>query len=235
MSDADLNRDLRLADRLGQLPQPALPAGLAARIVANATRLPQDRGEPAEEQAPVAAPPEHRRWRWLPHAIGTAIAASVVAALFLQQGSVDPAPQAAAPQIVQQAPAPLPQVKPESPTAAPSREPERFASTAPTLAPKPKAVKEPGKLSPSPEPTPAPSTAQPHQDQTPELATEQNPPGSEGPTLQAYGPPASDDRGAPMLQSDPSSGLGISGTASPSVPAPAPSRPGRGSTTMPRF
>lgn len=236
MSDADLSRDLRLTDRLGQLPQPALPAGLAARIVANATRLPQDYDEPAEEPAPAALPQRRNRW-WLPHAVGTAIAASVAAALFLQQGSVDPTPQAAATRIVRQAPAPLPQVQPESLAAAPSHELERIASATPAAAPKPKTVKQSGKPSPgpSPEPAPAPSAAPSSQEQTPELAVEQKPPAGEGPTMQAYGPPSTDDRGAPMLQSEPSSGLGISGTSGPSAPAPAPSRPGRGASTMPRF
>lgn len=236
MSDADLSRDLRLADRLGQLPQPALPAALAARIVATATRLPQHYDEPAEEPAAVALPERRGRW-WLPHAVGTAIAASVAAALFLQQGPVDPAPQAVAPQIAQQAPAPLPQSEPESLTVVQSPEPGRIAAAAPTAAPKPKAVRQPGKpnLSPAPEPTPAPPATQPQQDQAPELAVEQKLPAAEGPTMQAYGPPSTDDRGAPMLQSEPSSGLGISGTSGPSAPAPAPSRPGRGASTMPRF
>lgn len=236
MSDTDLGRDLRLAERLGQLPQPALPPGLAARIAANATRLPQDCDTPAEEPAPVALPERRGRW-WLPHAVGTAIAASVAAALFLQQGSVDPAPQAAAPQIAQQASALPPQAKQESLVVAPSHEPEMIASAIPAAAPKPEAVKQSGKPSPGPsqEPTPAPSAAPSSQEQTPELAIEQKPPASEGPTMQAYGPPSGDDRGAPMLQSEPSSGLGISGTSGPSAPAPAPSRPGRGASTMPRF
>lgn len=237
MSDVDLSRDIRLAERLGQLPQPALPPGLAARITANATRLPQDLGEPVQEAPATAALPDRSRWRFVPHAVGTAIAASVAAALFLQQGWFDPLPQPAAPKIVQQAPAPSSPVQPERPAVASPREPERIASAAPAPAPEPKAVQQSGKpiASPSPEPAPLPSVAPPSQDQAPELAVEQKTPSSEGPPLQAYGPPATDDRSAPMLQSEPSSGLGISGTSAPSAPPPAPSRPGRGASTMPRF
>jgi hypothetical protein len=236
--------DQRLADRLGQLPPPAVPPGLAARIVENATRLPQHRHEPVE---PVEMPasttlPRRRGWRWLPPAIGAAIAASAVAALFLQQGSADQARRTTGVQVAQKAPAQpplaLPQDKPAELVAAPPQEQGRMAAATPTIAPRPKVGEHIAGPSPSLESAP-PAEAIPSQSQAPELARQQGSASKEGPSAQAFvGPPAIDDHGAPMLQSEPVSGLGISGSgaASPGIaPAPAPSRPGRGASTMPRF
>jgi hypothetical protein len=237
-ADIDFDRDQRLADRLGQLPPPPLPPGLAARIAANAARLPQDRDEPVAE---AIAPSGRPRWRWLPHAVGTALAASVVAALFLRQGPADPVPRTTGVQVAYKAPASLPQTKPTDLVAAPSPEHARAAS-------RPKPGKHVGKASDdpsqSPAPQPAPPTVEPSSpNQAPELASQQDPAIKEEPAAQAFvGPPAIDERGAPMLQSAPVSGLGISGTgtgtgtASPGpAPAPTPSRQGRGASTMPRF
>jgi len=237
MTDADLHNDHRLADRLAKLPPPALPPGLAARIVANATRLPQDRDEPAGTPA-TSIPLERRSRRWLPAAIGTAIAASAVAALFLQQSPAGPAAHDGAVQVVRQAPEPQLHNMPTDLAVAPSPEADRLVVETASATPKPKAAKSAGDARPSPPPESAvpPVRVQPSEEQLPELASQQKTPAGEGPSEQAFvGPPAGDDRGAPMLQSEPSSGFGITGTNGPSAPAPAPSRPGRGATTMPRF
>lgn len=115
-ADAELDR---LLDRA---PPPAMPPGLAARIVAQATALPQIAAEPVAEVAPVApretaqvipfaapepsAPvPSRKRF-----AVGglAAIAATFAAVVLMGQPGRGPAPQDAAAVMAQQQPAAAP-------------------------------------------------------------------------------------------------------------------------------
>lgn len=114
--------DAELDQLLDRASPPAMPPGLAARIVAQATALPQFAAEPVAEAAPVtlretaqvtpfAAPeppaPVASRKRF---AVGgfAAIAATVAAVVLMGQPGRSPAPQGAPAVMAQQQPAAAP-------------------------------------------------------------------------------------------------------------------------------
>lgn len=96
LSDAALDRLLDLA------PAPAMPPGLAARITANATRLPQVPATQMPAAESSAAPGGRRRTAWAAGAIGTALAAGLATLLVLPE-SQQPQPVTPAPAALQTA------------------------------------------------------------------------------------------------------------------------------------
>lgn len=252
MSDeADLDRDLRLAEALGRLPAPALPTGLAERIVRSATALPQD--APAVVEPPLASwsplselrPVRSRRWR--PYAaVGSAIAASIVAALLLQGPTQSDHP--GQPQVAQNTRASAPAVQASAlPSAASAGVPgERMAAaTEPTRrAPavrKARAAPEDDRAAPQSEmPQAAPADTNPAASPAPALANrDQATTPAPKPSEQALvGPPVPEDLDPAMQPGGPTPGFGITGGSAmpPSVStSPAPQPRGRGPGGMPRF
>jgi hypothetical protein len=245
--EGDLARDLRLADALGRLPAPALPAGLADRIARNATRLPQ-LPEPIElpdtAVEPPAPPVEGKHLsirRWLPYAaVGAAIAATVAVAL-LQPPREPERPSTA--QVAQSRPvAPAAPAAALAPVLAEAQEPAR-AATEPV--PKPvvgsksirariphggvsRLAKDDSSDTPS---VPAPLEVPPTVAVT---APEARPAGQAN-----MGPPDLDDVGAPMTQRGGGAEFGITGTSGPDLPGPSPAprgQPGgKSAPGMPRF
>jgi hypothetical protein len=238
----DLARDLHLADVLGRMPAPAIPAGLAERIARNATRLPQlerpaELGEARAEAclAPSAGRPERSR-RWLPYAAGVAVAAALAIALLLAPGQPDR--RRTAPLVAHDGPvAPAELVAAPLPLAA-SEEPKQRAKPAPRSKSAPQArvpaADEPrladddlAEVSSAPSPIEAPQAMA---KSVPDVT----------PTGQALmGPPDLDDLAAPMAPRGSGRELGISGAPEPDIagrgPAPRGQAGGPRSTGAPRF
>jgi hypothetical protein len=252
MSDeTDLDRDLRLAEALGRLPAPALPAGLAERIVRNATALPQDGAAPVEASpsAPSAlgeARPAPSR-RWLPYAaVGSAIAASLVAALFIQgparssrpeetrvaqnAPAVAPAPSTPAPDAPAIAPDERIVVATEPPVRTPAAHKASASPNRPAAPPSEAAQAPPPDAgSEAPAAGPAPALANQDEARTPTATPDQQ---------ALVGPPVPEDIDPAMRPSGPTPGLGITGGSAVPPPvstSPAPQPHGRGPGGMPRF
>lgn len=102
---------------LNSIPEPQQPAGFAARIVRDVTRLPQESAAPAPVALPPAVRPP-RRWIAWAGGAGMALAASLAMALLLPEGGE------------RKVAVPLPRATP-APAPAPAREAARAPETTP--------------------------------------------------------------------------------------------------------
>ncbi|HEX7873812.1 MAG TPA: hypothetical protein VF475_12935 [Sphingobium sp.] len=133
---------------LGQLPPPSIPDGLAVRITANVTRLPQFSDPPASD--PViqidTAPTRRRHWlAWTGGGMAIALAAGLAALLILPEGAERSAP------LVTSRPAPS---APATAATEPAPPPAAFAparKATPRLAAKAIPIPSPAAASPAPE------------------------------------------------------------------------------------
>jgi hypothetical protein len=238
----DLARDLHLADVLGRMPAPAIPAGLAERIARNATRLPQLE-KPAElcEARPEAclassAGRPARSRRWLPYAAGAAVAAALAIALLQAPGQPDRrhrAPLVAhagpvAPAELAAAPLPLAATEEPRPRAKPAPRSKSAPQAHVPQADEPQLARDDlANISSAPSPIAAPQAVA--------VTAPDVTPTGQG----LMGPPDLDDLGAPMAPRGGGRELGISGAAEPDIagssPAPRGQAGGPRSAGAPRF
>lgn len=243
----DLARDLRLADALGRLPAPAMPAGLADRIARNATSLPQlhepiEIAETAVEPSAPAVEAEPRRIRrWLAYAAaGAAIAASFAVVLLQTPGKPERPP--AAPLVAQNRPVAPPRALLRALAEA---QEATGAATVPPL--KPVAGAKTGRATREPRDgashlvkdgsSNAPPVVAPLEAPPPAVAVTAPEAKPSGPAN--MGPPDLDDFGTPMPRQGGGAEFGITGTSGPDLPNPSPAprgqSNGRGSQGMPHF
>ncbi|SNS58116.1 hypothetical protein [Sphingopyxis indica] len=209
-------KDAAAARALSRLAEPAVPEGLAARIKAQATALPQAAGQAAE---PVVAAPEAasalaspRPRRWPAYAAAASVAVAILAWAMLPSRPHDATP--IAPQVVDSTPS-SPAEAPKTPVQIEAPAP---AAPAPKLAERQKPAK---KTAPAPEPVPAPPAAGPAAVELATKAPESAPPAPPGespqePELAQTGPqlPAENDNVTGSVYGPPApTGLGIAGSA----------------------
>lgn len=237
----DLERDREAARMLGRLPAPEVPADLTARIVKNATRLPQQSAvahtdAPDHEAADAETTPAPARRRWLPPAIGAVIAASAVCVLLLPRQTSAPAgviPSSAPSAPSVRAAPPRPSVRPESSAATP-HSPVKRMDTAENASAQdsPDASERPSSIALSaPEPVPPLPDHTPDAPATVPAANElplPSPAVPDEPARHAAADPGDYDAiAAPMPRGEAAPGLGITGAA--------PATPNSGSSPAPRF
>jgi hypothetical protein len=224
--ERDLEKDLGVARRLGQMSEPRTPADLAARIAARVTQLPQHSAAPAPviAEAPVQGPRPARGQRWLGYAIGGAIAATAIGGLLLRPSLVDQ------PEVAAVSP-PAAETPTAKPTVMLGAELDPRPSLTVEQAAPPASVKQAlaatRKLrrseQPPVEPVPARALDVPMQAEAvvPSAASQ---PDESGTSQAVMAPPSRGAIAGPMLPSGPSSGLGIagSGLVGPGMPGSGP-------------
>ena len=236
---------------LAGLPEPELPAGLKARIVAQATALPQ---QPRRDSIVAAVPATVlsapvARFRARPiwagaAAAAMAIAASAAALLLHVPSTGDPKPgesalaldaAAAAAQkssVSRSADTSVPAVEPKAAAQLADAEPEhtpRQSVRSAKVAPAPTGTEQIAPVAPSLAPVapPAPTDGQSRPLQEQRLAETAEPP------RPVQGPPVPDDLLTPIGDGASGTGLGIAGSARPASPPPV-SRPSPGAGGPPR-
>lgn len=215
------DRESDLIRKLGELPPPEAPAGLAARIVRNVTALPQQQPVDAPQTEVPAIPRRSRAKLWLPRAIGGAAAACVIGALLVYV--VDLADLAPGAPLPADHPAQAIKVVTGSVEVRLAKASEAPAAPAPavrkTAKPGSKAVHKPI------EPEIMPSDGVPLKvEATPEFAIESTPPiapADKPSERELVGPADPHGPTGPMPRSGPAPGFGISGSGA-SMPGPAP-------------